>query len=120
MRISIIALSLGLVLAGTFPAVAKTDPALRQAQQALIRDGAKLKADGQMGPDTKAAIERYQRNHGLKVTGRLDPETATWLGLGKPAAKTTAPAAQRPQGKTVQQESGRVNATKIISNGRQK
>jgi peptidoglycan hydrolase-like protein with peptidoglycan-binding domain len=120
MRFGVGILMLASILAVSVPAAAKTDPAVREAQQALIREGAKLKADGRMGPGTKAALESYQRSHGLKVTGRLDAETARRLGLRTASDKPAAPAAQRTPGKTVQRESGRVNATKIISKGRPK
>jgi hypothetical protein len=38
-------------------------------------------ADGLMGKDTRIALENYQRNHHLLVTGRIDDTTLTALGL---------------------------------------
>src|SRR6185295_1740092 len=37
--------------------------------------------DGVSGARTEAAIERFQRNRGLDVTGDLNPDTAAELGL---------------------------------------
>ena len=48
-------------------------------QEALDRTGAHLRIDGLWGPNTTSALEQYQRNHGLQVTGRLDPATRAML-----------------------------------------
>ena len=46
------------------------------AQKALTELGyGPLKADGDLGPGTRQAIEKYQRDAGLKVTGELHAET---------------------------------------------
>lgn len=46
------------------------------AQKALTELGyGPLKADGALGPGTRQAIEKYQRDAGLKVTGELHAET---------------------------------------------
>lgn len=37
--------------------------------------------DGVYGPQTRAALTRYQSNHGLQVTGALTPATLQALGL---------------------------------------
>jgi peptidoglycan hydrolase-like protein with peptidoglycan-binding domain len=37
--------------------------------------------DGVLGPLTQEAISRYQRDHGLSITGGVDPETIGSLGL---------------------------------------
>ena len=38
-------------------------------------------ADGIWGDSTQAALERFQRDRGLQVSGRLDPNTLTTMGL---------------------------------------
>ena len=38
--------------------------------------------DGQPGPETDAAIRRYQIRQGLEVTGKLDARTVSSLGVG--------------------------------------
>lgn len=46
------------------------------AQKALTELGyGPLKADGDLGPGTRQAIEKYQRDAGLTVTGELHAET---------------------------------------------
>ena len=37
--------------------------------------------DGVYGPETRAALTRYQRDHGLQVTGSLTAATLQSLGL---------------------------------------
>jgi hypothetical protein len=44
------------------------------AQRALVRLGyGPLTPDGRVGPETKRAIERFERDHRLPVTGELNP-----------------------------------------------
>ena len=56
-------------------------PKIKAVQAALIRAGFKLRADGFMGPKTRAAIKKYQKAQGLKVTGKPDKSTLTKLGV---------------------------------------
>ena len=51
-------------------------PTTKQIQRALG-----IKADGAYGPRTTRAMKRFQRAHGLKVTGRPNAETLAALGL---------------------------------------
>ncbi len=37
--------------------------------------------DGLLGPATQAAIEKYQQDHGLPATGRIDARTLAVLGF---------------------------------------
>jgi hypothetical protein len=53
--------------------------AVEHAQEALNKTGADLKVDGVVGHATRAALENFQKSHGLKVTGRLDKETSAAL-----------------------------------------
>ena len=39
------------------------------------------RADGVWGPDSQAALERFQQARGLQVTGQLNQATAATLGL---------------------------------------
>ena len=54
---------------------------VKAIQEALIKDGAKIKADGMMGRHTRAALKSFQKKNGLKVTGRADKATLKKLGL---------------------------------------
>lgn len=63
-------------------AAVQTEPSaeVRDAQQRLQTWGYyNGPADGLWGPDTKAAVERYQQNRGLAVNGRLDDATRNSL-----------------------------------------
>lgn len=52
--------------------------------------------DGRTNTETTAAIRRYQIRNGLEVTGTLNPETLSAMGMGGPksAPKAPAPAAK--------------------------
>ncbi len=50
-------------------------------QTALNSHGAKLDVDGRMGPKTVAALKAFQKQHKLKVTGKVDHATARALGV---------------------------------------
>ena len=49
--------------------------AVRDLQRRLRAAGQDLRADGKFGPATTAALERFQREHGLEPSGTLDAET---------------------------------------------
>lgn len=56
------------------------EPRVRQAQQALNAIGyGELTEDGLMGPMTRDAIMRFERDQGLAQSGRLDGRTADAL-----------------------------------------
>src|SRR4051812_8402057 len=78
------------------PAAALAAPAsggsVVAAQKALGVD-----ADGVVGPKTRSAIRRFQRSHGLPVTGRLDKATLQALGGGGDGPSAAqAPASDGP------------------------
>ena len=51
-------------------------------QEALLNKGMEPGTiDGVMGPDTRRALARFQRDHNLKPTGSLNERTAKQLGL---------------------------------------
>ena len=58
------------------------DDAVANVQQELQRLGYFTYAvDGKLGPLTQNAINRYQRDHRLPITGTIDPATVSSLGL---------------------------------------
>jgi len=73
--------------------------AVVSAQEALIEEGVSIDggADGVYGAATAAAVESFQRDNGLDVTGTIDDATATALGVytPDPATATTQPAAEQ-------------------------
>ncbi|HQU15843.1 MAG: hypothetical protein B7Z66_03260 [Chromatiales bacterium 21-64-14] len=55
---------------------------VKEAQEALNKDGYKMKADGIMGKKTRAALKEFQAKHGLKATGQLNSATLKKLHGG--------------------------------------
>jgi peptidoglycan hydrolase-like protein with peptidoglycan-binding domain len=57
--------------------------AVTLVQERLRQMGAYAgRADGVWGPDSQAALERFQQGRGLQVSGQLNQATAATLGLG--------------------------------------
>ena len=54
---------------------------VKRVQEALVAHGAHLRVDGLCGIHTVQALRRFQKSHGLKVTGMPDPKTLKALGL---------------------------------------
>ena len=84
-RINILVVSLILTLffVCSISVAAQYKREVYQAQKALKElEYNPGKLDGLWGKRTQRAIERFQRNVGLPVTGRLDEQTKTKLGIG--------------------------------------
>ena len=61
-------------------------------QQRLKQNGAYGgRTDGVWGPDSAAALEQFQRAHGLQVTGQLNQATVATLGLNPADLLAVAP-----------------------------
>jgi len=59
-----------------------SDDTVRSAQVALNSQGYDAgAADGQLGPNTRAAVRRFQAERGLAQTGTLDSSTLSALGV---------------------------------------
>ena len=57
------------------------DPRIQQAQRALARLGATaVKPDGFIGPTTRAAIEKFERERKWPVTGEVSQRLLRELG----------------------------------------
>jgi len=53
-------------------------------QEALARRGYYAgEVDGVIGPETRSAIQEFQRDNGLSVTGRITPQLLQALRNGK-------------------------------------
>ncbi|WP_158295456.1 peptidoglycan-binding domain-containing protein [Crenalkalicoccus roseus] len=123
------------LLAAPLPAMAQTSAelvysqpltqeAIRQVQERLREAGAYGgRADGVWGPESRAALERFQQSRGLQVTGQLNPATAATLGLS-PAAlvgdgreRIAAPAAGAIAGDTLGAEAVRQVQSRLRSLG---
>jgi peptidoglycan hydrolase-like protein with peptidoglycan-binding domain len=69
-----------------------TPDTIRAAQQKLNDEGYDSgKADGQMGPVTRGAVLKYQRDKGIEETGTLDESTLSHLNVGGGKVAATAP-----------------------------
>jgi peptidoglycan hydrolase-like protein with peptidoglycan-binding domain len=73
-------------------------PASVQAVQEHLRGAGAYNgaADGVWGPDSVAALQRFQASHQLQVTGQLNQATAAALGLDPAALLGTQQAALLP------------------------
>lgn len=69
-----------------------TPEVVRAAQKNLNDEGYKSGTpDGKMGPMTRDAIRKYQKDKGLKESGTLDESTLTHLNVGGGKVMATAP-----------------------------
>ena len=69
---------------------ADRDP-VKAAQMALKERGYDIgEPDGRLGPKTRAAVLKFQKDEGLKVSGRLDVETMSRLQAGAKEARPSA------------------------------
>jgi len=73
---------------------------IEKVQQSLTDKGYYHgRADGLLGPQTRAGIREYQKSESLPVTGRLDAETAGKLGVGPESIGGSFKAAGQEVGK---------------------
>lgn len=70
---------------------------VKQLQEHLNKNGAKLEADGKFGPDTQKAVRKFQRQHNLTVDGKVGPETMRALNKGLQPSDSQAKKAEAPQ-----------------------
>jgi peptidoglycan hydrolase-like protein with peptidoglycan-binding domain len=64
----------------------EVDGCVTELQKLLDKHGASLKVDGDFGASTLAAVEKYQRNHGLAADGVVGPNTKASLTQAKASA----------------------------------
>ena len=74
---------------------------VKLAQEWLTLSGINLNADGDYGPATERAVERYQATHGLTSTGRIDANSWTALILPILRANSSLPAGEQTLGELV-------------------
>jgi peptidoglycan hydrolase-like protein with peptidoglycan-binding domain len=76
-----------LLVCSALPFLSRADDQLQSVQQTLKDQGFYYgTVDGQPGPETDAAIRRYQIREGLLVTGKLDAQTLS--ALNQPGGST--------------------------------
>jgi peptidoglycan hydrolase-like protein with peptidoglycan-binding domain len=127
-------IAIGAFLAASFnvPAIGQTasplayfqpvPPAAVQAVQEHLRSAGAYggAADGVWGPDSVAALQRFQASHQLQVTGQLNQATAAALGLDPVALLGTQQAALPPPvppAETLRQSSVRTIQERLRSLG---
>ena len=65
---------------------------VREVQRTLNDRGiARLGVDGKMGPNTQAAVRKFQRSERLEPNGQLNRQTLIALGLQRPDGSAAAP-----------------------------
>jgi peptidoglycan hydrolase-like protein with peptidoglycan-binding domain len=72
-----------------------------QIQQELNARGANLAADGKFGPETDAAVRRFQAQSGITVDGKVGPETIGALQRGATTESPEAAQARQRAASTV-------------------
>ena len=84
--------------AGTSAGQAQHDQStVRQAQERLNQLGYDVgEPDGIWGPQTQAALEKYQEEQGLSTSGELDSQTIAKLGIDSVGGSGTAAGASSP------------------------
>lgn len=60
---------------------AMADAKVMAVQEALIRQGYRVKVDGMMGRKTRMALRKFQSKNKIKATGRIDEATLARLGV---------------------------------------
>ncbi len=60
---------------------------IRRAEVKEVQEALGLKPDGDLGHNTKTAIEKFQAEHGLKVTGKDDAETRAAMNVPEKRAQ---------------------------------
>ena len=71
------------------------DDRVRDVQAALKSQGFfYAEVDGNEGPETTSALRRFQIRNGLSVTGKMDDETLSALGMGGAPKTAEAPVAK--------------------------
>ena len=72
---------------------------IMQAQRALEQKGFNAgKADGILGPETKAALIKFQEQQKLQKTGQLDNATLSALGVSQGTTSTTGQGSSQQMG----------------------
>ena len=66
-------------------------PEVRKLQEALIKNGFKLKVDGDFGSNTEDAVKKFQKKAKLKADGKVGPMTEAALKAGGPLPVMTVP-----------------------------
>ncbi|MDP2342335.1 MAG: peptidoglycan-binding domain-containing protein [Deltaproteobacteria bacterium] len=67
---------------GQFIKSGQRGESVQRLQEMLASRGYDTATDGKFGPQTKAAIEKFQRDTGCQVDGVVGPETLGALGIG--------------------------------------
>jgi peptidoglycan hydrolase-like protein with peptidoglycan-binding domain len=80
---------------------ALADDQFRDVQAELKKQGFFYgEVDGKEGPESSAAIRRFQIRNGLKVTGQMNDETLAALGVAKGASAPSVPPLTTPPAPT--------------------
>jgi peptidoglycan hydrolase-like protein with peptidoglycan-binding domain len=71
---------------------------IRRVQEALKEHGQDLEVDGDWGPRTSSAVQKFQQEQGLDASGKLDSATLQALGVAEQVGSQEGETSQdRPQ-----------------------
>lgn len=70
-------------------------PEVYRLQQALVRQGANIRPDGEFGAGTRSAVVDWQREHGVARTGVADTAMLQELGVQPQRGQTIPPPSRR-------------------------
>lgn len=102
------------------PPAASGNANVKKAQEVLRSKGFYSgKTDGLEGPQTHAAIRKYQKAEGLPVTGRLDAKTAGKLGVGQESVGGSFANAGRQAGRGSKAAASEITKGKPVAAGKE-
>ena len=88
-RVFVAVLASAMTLGATAATAQTLQPGSRGDDVVALQEALGIPADGAYGPQTKRAVQRFQRIHGLVVDGIAGPATLSALGIEDTADRST-------------------------------
>lgn len=90
---------------------------IRQVQEQLSQKGHEVSVDGQMGPQTKQALKKFQKDEGLQASGQLDEKTLSALGIEGSQSGSVGGQGSMGSSGSADSQSGNISDTNSASGG---